>query len=146
MSKKLKKHSVDGYRDFLKSLNVSFIALSDCDAHVDRGRYFETKEELMFAAQAKATNITAEAFDVEAEISVKAQEAGKKDGSLRIGVTYLLHFHSKEPLQKSYVQRFVNSDVRLMVWPYFREFIAATTGRMHIPPVTLPITDRDEQS
>lgn len=145
MPKKQKKQSPDKYRDFLKSLNVAFIALSDCVAQVDRARYFKTEEDLMLAAQAKATNITTDAFDVEASISVKTREGGKKDGSLTIGVTYLLHFHGKPPLENSHVKRFVDSDVRLVIWPYFREFIATTTGRMHIPPVTLPITAKGEQ-
>jgi preprotein translocase subunit SecB len=145
MPKKLKKHSGDKYREFLKSLHVGSIALSDCTAQIDRTRYFDTEEELMLVAKTKAINIKKDAFDVEATIAVRSHEVGKKDGSLKIDATYLLHFHGKAPVQSTHIKRFVDGDVRLVIWPYFREFVAATTGRMHIPPVTLPITAREEQ-
>jgi hypothetical protein len=55
-----------------------------------------------------------------------------------IAATYDLHFHAKVK-PKPLVDKFCNSDLRLIVWPYFREYVTDVSARMYIPPVILPL-------
>jgi preprotein translocase subunit SecB len=140
MKKALATRPDVAYTDFLKSLDVIFLSLAECEARIDRRRFFNTDERLAMDAHAEWTRAGKDSFDVRATIVINTIPANKKDGSLMVKAVYLVHLHSKPPINEQHIRRFVQADLRILIWPYFREFIASTTARMHIPPITLPIT------
>lgn len=140
MQKQLTKHSAISYTDFLKSLEVGFLALVECKARIDRQQLSKSKDGLAVDARAAWKRVDNDAFDVRPEITIRAISKNKKDGALEIKAVYLVHLHGKPPINEAHIKRFVEADLRILIWPYFREFIASMSARMHIPPITLPIT------
>jgi hypothetical protein len=147
MSKAITKRSVDSYTDFLKSINVVFIAMTECEAKIDRAKYFKTEEMLSAKTETGLTKSHHKnGFDIWATITVRTIPAKdrKQDGSIKITASFLAHLHAKKAASKENIDRFVDSDFRILIWPYFREFVTSTSARMHIPHITLPITGAGE--
>jgi preprotein translocase subunit SecB len=78
-------------------------------------------------------------FDVRSTLTLAITKAGDERPLVRFLATYDLHFHGKD-ISKKNVDKFVASEVRLIIWPYFRELVNNASGRMHIPPIILPIS------
>ena len=147
MSKAMTKRTVDSYTDFLKSINVVFIAMTECEAKIDRAKFFNTEEVLGAKAETELTKRShKEGFDIRATITVRTAPAKdrKQDGSLKIRASFLVHLHAKKAVNNDNIEHFVDSDFRILIWPYFREFVTSTSARMHIPNITLPITGARE--
>jgi hypothetical protein len=59
--------------------------------------------------------------------------------ALRVKATFEGHFHGASPIQREHAERFVSSELRVVVWPYFRQFISDTTARMSVRPIFIPV-------
>jgi len=66
-------------------------------------------------------------------------ESQKAAPTLVIEALYETHFHCKAPTQREPAERFVASELRLIMWPYFRELVFDLCGKMSIPPITIPL-------
>ena len=64
------------------------------------------------------------------------------EGAAEIEIEFGLHFHSDDPMTDEIFKTF--SDVNLPVnsWPFLREYLSTTTGRMGWLPYTLPALKR----
>jgi preprotein translocase subunit SecB len=82
-------------------------------------------------------------FDVRAKLEVTVTGRKTKAHLVEIVASFDVHFHSEE-LPKQLVERFCNSEARLIVWPYFREYVSDVSSRMYIPPVILPLSNDQE--
>jgi preprotein translocase subunit SecB len=132
-----------GYTDFIKSLNLSVIALSESSAKVDRGKYLnEENHAISIGWKSRPATSGDDYFDVLAELTVKVSKPKSQVHFLEIKASYLLHVHCMKDFPKEHVARFCDVEMRLMIWPYFREFVTGMCGRMHIPPVFLPLATR----
>jgi preprotein translocase subunit SecB len=128
------------YREFLTSLNLSLIALTEANVKGDRDKYLnEPNHDISMAWKGKAIASGRGHFDVLADLMVTVSKPKSKACFLELTVTYKLHIHCAKEFPPEYLRRFCDSEVRLMVWPYFREYVTSTCGRMHIPPVFLPL-------
>jgi preprotein translocase subunit SecB len=78
-------------------------------------------------------------FDATGKFSLAVAESQKATPALVIEGTYEAHFHCKAPSQKEMVDRFVASELRIIMWPYFRELVFDLCGKMSIPPITIPL-------
>lgn len=63
------------------------------------------------------------------------------DELLRIEAVFLLHYRvpSFEGLRKSNIVAFGEMNGLYNAWPYWREFVQATTTRMGLPALTIPV-------
>jgi preprotein translocase subunit SecB len=128
------------YTEFLKSLDLSVIALSEATVKGDREGYLEAPNHVISMRwMGKSVKSGPSHFDVLADLTVSVSKPKSKVHFLDLAVTYRLHIHCAKAFPPEYVDRFCNSEVRLMVWPYFREYVTSICGRMHIPPVFLPL-------
>lgn len=59
-----------------------------------------------------------------------------------IEVTYAVDFASQEPMTDPVFATFGEVNLPVNTWPYLREFLATTFGRMNWMPVTLPALKR----
>ena len=128
-----------GYSAFLASLDPVSIALVKSAVSLERLKYLESERERIYVIFAsKLLRLGDEHFDVKTtlELEIKKEEASKP--LLRFSATYDLHFHA-DGVTKQNVDRFVKSDVRLLIWPYLRELVSSMSSRMHIPPILLPV-------
>lgn len=80
-----------------------------------------------------------EHFDVTAMLSLRVEAAGFEDPILALHIAVSGHFHPKKVLSREEADEFAKAEARLIFWPYLRQIVSDTTGRMHIAPITLPL-------
>jgi preprotein translocase subunit SecB len=114
--------------------------LIDSTFHGDRDQYFEhSKHELDVDWTTQLAAQQEESFDVRANVRIRISAPKAKD-FFTLTASYLLHVHAPAPLDPKHIKRFSVSEVRLIVWPYVREYATSVFGRMHVPPAILPVT------
>jgi preprotein translocase subunit SecB len=62
------------------------------------------------------------------------------ESPLVIECTFDAHFHVEAHMAEGFAKQFTESDMRLVLWPYFRQYVFDTTARMAIPPVLVPLS------
>jgi preprotein translocase subunit SecB len=128
------------YTEFLKSLELSVIALDKANVKGDRDKYLEASNHFISMGwKSKPVKSGPDHFDVIADLTVTVSKPKSAENFLELTVTFRLHVHCAKTFPSEYVDRFCDSEVRLLVWPYFREYVTSICGRMHIPPVFLPL-------
>jgi preprotein translocase subunit SecB len=132
------------YADFLKSLQLHVISLKESSCDIDRVPYWQHKERnLSYKMSAECVDIDSDYFDVRAKIEVAMVGGKQRVHLIKIVASFDLHFHA-DSILKPLVDRFCKSDVRLIVWPYFREYVSDVSSRMYVPPVILPLSTEQE--
>ena len=139
--------SGDDYKQFLRALEVVGITLIDSQFHIDRSRYFDEEDELISVRfMCDVLTVKPGHFEVLAKMVLKSAKAKAKRGSLALQADYSLHFHTETAVNNKFVQRFAESEARLFVWPYFREYVTSMCGRAQVPPITLPLVGSERRS
>jgi len=132
------------YTQFLKSIDPIIIALVDSRFRVDRDQYFDKgSKKLSVAWSCVPVVVKSDYFEADANVVLKLGSEGKARPCVEIRATFQMHIHAAKPIVRAFVDRFTDSEVRILIWPYFREYISSVTGRMHIPPIILPMATRD---
>ena len=140
MSKKKGRAEQATYPSFLRSLDLFSISLTNSTFHADRDQYFEhTKHELDVEWKTDVAGRWEESFDVRVDIKIGISAPTAKQAFFLLNASYLLHVHAPAPLDYDHVKRFADSEVRLIVWPYAREYATSIFGRLHVPPAILPV-------
>jgi preprotein translocase subunit SecB len=133
------------YESFLRSVKLYSLGLEELSAKLDRERYWKYFSEnngltREIGATYKAINIDDDHFDVIADFQLRVtSEKEKNKVILEISCTYSVHFHASSDCNADTAQRFANSEAKIIVWPYLRSIVSDTTGRMYIPPLTIPL-------
>jgi hypothetical protein len=135
------------YLQFVDTVRPVALYLKSSHASLDRAAFWRVSDDGA-DGQSAVNRITvtcslADAalseFDVTATaIFALDDEAGRP--LLRVESEFDLHFESPQPLRSDFAERFAQVEARLVIWPYFREFISNMTARMGIPPVAIPLT------
>ena len=132
------------YTRFLESIVPFGIAVVDSRFRLDRDQYFEAESKRLSAAwKCTPIEVGEEYFEADAELSVNLTAPKRKKPLVEIRATFRMHIHAAKPINEEYVDRFANAEVRILVWPYFREYVTSVCGRMHIPPIVLPLSVKD---
>lgn len=127
-------------------LDIFAIGLDSMNARVDRpsyaNAYAEDKKQITrrISSDYKVTDFSKEHFDVTAILSLRVESACVQDPLLELDIAVSGHFHPKKALSKDEAVEFASVEARLIFWPYFRQLVSDTTGRMHIGIITLPLT------
>ena len=131
------------YTQFLKSIEPITIALIKSRFRVDRDQYFtERPRRLSIAWHCTPVDVGSSHFEANAEIFVKLGSSSKSKPSVEVEATFQMHIHAAKPIDRRFVDRFAESDVGILIWPFFREYVSSVSGRMHIPPIILPVVIR----
>ncbi len=133
------------YTLFLKTIEPIIISLVDSRFRVDREQYFnEESKRLSIAWRCVPSKVKHDCFDAYATLIVKlGSTKARSKPSVEINATFEMHFHGAKPINRAFVDRFADSEVRIVIWPYFREYVSNISARMHIPPIVLPFGTRD---
>jgi len=144
MTAQTRTASPPDYAAFIAALRLYNIGLKESSCSLDRDEYWKTDAEkkLDYKLTSKSNGQDKKHFDAESTLSLTLCGERPNSPVLRLSATFDLHFHG-ESITKEFVQQFCGSEIRLIVWPYFREFVTNMTARMHIPPVILPLSDKD---
>jgi Preprotein translocase subunit SecB len=141
-AKKTSRELAD-YTEFLKSLDLSGIALAESKVTGDRTKYLDVPDhEISMGWRCKPFAVGKSRFDVRADLTVAVSKPKSDIHFFDLTASYVLHIHAGVAFPYEHVERFCSSEVRLIIWPYFREYVASVCSRMHIPPVILPLANR----
>lgn len=147
----MKKHvtrSKDTYEDFLRNLKLITLALTSSNCKLDLPVYFSILDKKKVAKKLKANYSVSEVeekyFSTKAALRVTIQDETEELLGVTIECEYAVYFHCKRPVNQEFASKFADTGLRLVVWPYFREFVFDLSGKMAIPPITLPLSTEDD--
>jgi hypothetical protein len=132
------------YETFLRDLNLFDIHTVRSSTEVSRRRYFEVRGRKRGAlntlmARYELSDVGEGYFDTTSTFRLTARAARTEKALLTIECTLVGHFHTHGKVARDLAQRFAESDLELIIFPYFRQFVFDTTARMSIPPITVPL-------
>ena len=87
----------------------------------------------------KLERVESESFDASATFNLTIQDKEAQLTGLVIECVFEAHFYGKKPIEKDLAERFTTSELRVIMWPYFRQFVSDMTSRMAMGTVTLPL-------
>ena len=138
------KSNNKGYEAFLRNLKLFGLALTNSSCEVDRPTYFRLRDKKVavrsVAANYELVRVEREFFNAVAKFKLTVDDKNRKERALTIQCTFQTHFHGKEPIDRTFAKQFTISELRLVIWPYFRQFVSDTTARMAIAPIVVPLS------
>jgi len=135
----------DKYSSFLKSIKLIGLGLENCSASLNRDLYSRLlsrkNTSRTITSEYELTEVHDTHFDVSARLTVHVEDKDKTTRSLSIQCAFAAHFHcARLDTGKDYAERFTQSELRLIMWPYFREFVSDVSSKMAIPPLLIPLS------
>jgi len=135
--------SID-YREFISQVRLVALSIERGAFNVDRERFFNELEgekgKYLISAAYKVAKVGKDFFDTLSSFDVSTDAAPGREPSLRIVCSVSAHFHCPGRVDPQSCERFANSEMKLIVWPFFRQFAFDATSRMSIPPVAIPLS------
>jgi hypothetical protein len=135
----------DRYEDFLRSLRLVAIGLINSASSLDRRGYYRlskggtSNEARSITAEYEVIRTKKDFFDAASKFRFVIRNKATGSEVLVVESTYQIHFHGAEPIEKDFAARFAASELRLLVWPYFRQMVWDVTARMAIRPIVIPL-------
>ena len=131
------------YEAFVQNLEVIGIGLASCECKIDRKAYFDIKERVnSFSHEYELTKLGADFFDATGRFSVEVSQSKDSIPALTVQCSFQAHIHGKKPISQQHAERFTNSELKLVMVPFARQFVASVSSQMSIAPVILPLTKR----
>jgi preprotein translocase subunit SecB len=133
------------YEAFLRSLKLVDIRLRGCSSRLYLDDYIQIYRDksgpmLRIEADYEVEAAEGEFFDTVSRFTLTVEDQKSKLTGLKIQCEFESHFHGKRKADSALVERFKNSGLRVIVWPYFRQFVTDITSRMSIPPLVVPLS------
>jgi hypothetical protein len=132
--------SPEEYRVFIKQLELTSVWLAGCRVENSLG------PDPPLEAQVEVTNTfewqpRPEGFDAFARYLGRILAPSGQPGA-EVEARYGLRFRSEMPLDDRLFGLFQRVNLPVNAWPYFREFLSTTLGRLGWSPYTLPTLKR----
>lgn len=132
------------YDTFLQELKPLGLALVTSSCKVDRRAYFQLvdskKAVRSISARYRLDSVRDDSFDAGAIFKLTVSDKKNITTPLVIECAFTSHVHAKPPVSKTLAERFARSDFRVVIWPYFRQFVSDITARMAVRPIMVPIS------
>lgn len=138
------------YETFLRSVQLLAMGLNRSSAELDREAYSHLRTEkeggrVRFTAKYHLDEVGNEYFDVRGVFKLIVEDPKTAKTAILIDAEYGAHLHARAPIDKGLAQKFTKSDLRIILWPFFRQHVFDTTGRMAIIPITVPIVSGTDE-
>lgn len=132
------KMSPQEYRDFLEKIELESIMLDTCALKTNRQNLssdmkLDIGHKVSFSLEDETTASVISNYNLVATKSVK------KDFALKISAAYTVILSAKEDIPKEFMDIFVNINIQMHTWPFFRELVQSLTQKSGLPPLTLPL-------
>lgn len=134
------------YEKFLREIEPVTLGLISSRSGIDRTQYFQIIEDekkafLEITAAYKIGKVAKDYFDASGKFRLAIRKEGAKKAVLNIECEFEGHFHASI-VKREFAKRFADSELRLVLWPYFRQFVSDITARMSIPPLVVPLSTK----
>ena len=143
--KKIINSPKNTYEGFLKEISVIAIGLDSSRSQLNRRELMELfrneKRELRaINVKYELKDVHKNSFDAHAKLTLKFRDKESDRIPLEIDCEFTAHFHGHEPINKVFAKRFTGAEFRIIIWPYFRQFVSDMTSRMYIGTIALPFS------
>jgi len=138
-----KSRVVPDYQAFLASLELYTVALAEASCKINRDQFWEkdTEHKNSYRITSRPVALEDDYFEIRSTLTLNVTGRKADLPLVRVVASFDLHFHSPK-VSKECVGKFCESDVVLIVMPYFRELVTDVTARMYIPPIILPLSTK----
>jgi hypothetical protein len=139
------KSADSSYDQFLRSVKPVGLGMSNSLSHLDRAAYIRARKLRDGATRSISTeyelrDAAGGYFDAIGKFVLTVTDGKQSSPALMIECQYESHFHCTAPVDRVLAERFTKSELRLILWPYFRELVHDMCGKMGIPPLTIPLS------
>lgn len=134
------------YALFLKGIQLLGFGMQESRTTQDRAAYVRLCENERLGRRISTEYRTMEVekthFNASAKMSLVIEDkAGATQPAVVVECMYVAHFHCDGcEITREFAERFTQSELRLVVWPYFRQFVNDATARMAIQPIVIPFS------
>jgi len=142
--------SNDGrYERFIRDLKLIGLGLESSHTRLERDEYMSIRRvrkepTRRIQSDYKLSDSGKGYFDCLADFNLVFEHPENKELLLRVDCTFRSHFHTGTKNFDAMARRFVSSEFKLIIWPYFRQFVTDVTARMGIAPVLVPFSTQAE--
>lgn len=133
------------YEKFIRSLELIAMGLDSSRAKLQRRKYAELRRARKEPNRSIHTDyqvigVGKISFDCTANFQLTIEHPDSKEALIQIECSFQAHFHTDCKDFEDMARRFVSSEFKLIIWPYFRQFVTDVTSRMSISPVVVPFS------
>lgn len=135
--RRLKLPTPDEYAEFVGQIDLLDVWLVEAHVVNRHGPRSPSRAALAITTPSEPSWTGAsDGFDVCFPYSVQFEEGSAVHAE--IAVTFGLHYQSGQPMSDALFEVFRDVNVPVNTWPFLREFLATSLGRMGWQPFTLP--------
>lgn len=138
------------YASFLKGIRLLGFGMLESHTRQDRAAYVELQDKnrltRRISTEYHTMEIEKDFFNASAKFRLSMEDKrGSASPAVVVECTYVAHLHCVGcQITRELAERFTESELRLVVWPYFRQFVNDATSRMAIRPVVIPFSAASE--
>jgi hypothetical protein len=138
------------YEKFLRTVQLLAMGLNRSSAELDREGYANLRDEkeggrVKLTAKYLLDEVGKEYFDATGIFKLVVEDPNTRKAAILVDAEFGAHFHAEAPIVKELAEKFTKSDLRIILWPYFRQHVFDITGRMAIIPITVPIVSGTDE-
>ncbi|MFC2020599.1 hypothetical protein ACFLU1_02220 [Chloroflexota bacterium] len=130
----------EGYNDFISQ--VDMVTINVLSADMKQSGCDELPEKYRIGIKMKArfeNNEEESKFDIIQTYALTMRDIKQKKNVAKLSVTFCVVYSSDIPMTEKYMDVFVNTNLPLNTWPYFREFSHNNLARMGFIDVVAPV-------
>ncbi len=134
------------YASFLKGIKLLGFGLQESRTLLNRDVYAELYGKNRFTrrilTEYRTTEVEKDFFNAYAKLKLIVEDKkASAPPAVIVECTYEAHLHCDGcQITRELAERFTESELRLVVWPYFRQFVNDATARMTIQPILIPFS------
>ncbi|MGA3287144.1 MAG: hypothetical protein ABSD46_06940 [Bacteroidota bacterium] len=137
----MKKLSGKEYSEKMRGVKLNSVYLTECSAKVNRKKIPESLE-IKIGDRTGFKSKNKKVYQIFHDYKLKAKGLKEKENFLDVDVRFCVEIASENMLEKDFFEIFSRTSLPMITYPYFREFVGNISGRMNVPPLTLPLIKR----
>lgn len=129
------------YASFIRDLELESLYAERCLFEV-KGRMPANPMSIHLRETPQVRDITEDRVVIEHTYRLEIKEKGQKKLFVLITATFVAAYLTHRQPSDEVLKRFLDRNVRLNTWPFFRELAYSSLTRMNLPPLVLPVLKR----
>ena len=126
------------YSNFIESVDIEHFYVKSGSFEIRSALRPEAPVEFDLKDTPELKEQTESRLTVEHSYRLEVKEKGKKKVMVLVTATYVVVYAIGRQPSEEILSVFLNRNVRLNTWPFFREHVYSSSARMYLPPFVLP--------
>lgn len=130
------------YNEQLSYIDLDQIILNDGSVKVKRENFDlgpNTKLDVQEKTNYDNEKLDGETITLHQTYTLTCFKKQKKNFGFKVICKFEIILSQEKPLSADFWDIYINRNLRVNTWPYFREFVQSMTQRVNLPPLTLPL-------